>query len=136
MPIAMHDNLLTAHLQPTSGHLDSFSIFGNNHFKRYIHFLAYFYLPKGNRRNHSLSSLIIPTCENHYLKFTNYLNEHVPCSKEWQAKTIYQKQNFSSLITYQTKENQIKRSDKSKHTCIYLKFLDATILKLGHYCQQ
>lgn len=31
----------------------------------------------------------------------------------------YQKQNFSSLITYQTKKNKIKRIDKSKHTRLF-----------------
>lgn len=31
----------------------------------------------------------------------------------------YQKQNFSSLITYQTKENKIKRINKANHTCLF-----------------
>lgn len=64
----------------------------------------------------ALSSLIIPTCQNHYLKFTNYLKNICHAVKNGRP---YQKQNFSSLITYQTKENQIKRSDKSKHICLF-----------------
>lgn len=60
----------------------------------------------------ALTSLIIPPCQNHYLKFTNYLMNICLAVKNGRP---YQKQNFSSLIT---KENKIKRGDKSKY--IYL----------------
>lgn len=64
----------------------------------------------------ALSSLIIPTCQNHHLKFTNYLMNICQTGKDGKP---YEKQNFSSLITYQTKDNKIKRTDKSKHTCLF-----------------
>lgn len=89
------------------------------------------YPKKTGGRNHSSKQFVIPTCQNHYPKFTNYLMNICHAVKNGRP---YQKQNFSSLTTYETKENKIKRSDKSNH--IYLKFLDATILELGHYCQQ
>lgn len=65
----------------------------------------------------ALSSLIIPTCQNHHLKFTYYLMNICQAGKN--GNKPYQKQNFSSLITYQTKDNKIKRTNKSKHTCLF-----------------
>ena len=123
MQTAVYDHPTYSLLIVHPGHLDYFSKFSNNHFKRYIHFLhtptTY---PKKTGGITALSSLIIPICQNHHLKFTNYLMNICHAVKNGEAYYKYIKQQ-------RIKSKELK--NQSIHVC--LKLLDATILELGHY---
>ena len=121
---------MNTHIQPIyrpiSGHHDPFSRFSKNHFKRYTHFLAHFYLLKANKRNHSS------------IHFDNtYLPKSSPSL--WIIWWTYARQERMVSLTKNKMSAHIKQktikskemTSQSIHVC--LRSLDSTILELGHY---